>query len=396
MKQTYDFDTVIDRSGTHAVKQDSLAEYFGRDDLLPLWVADMDFAVCPAITQVLASRISNHPIYGYTCPIDSYWQSIIDWQRERNGFEFTADEVCYIPGIVSGFGLALNFYTRPGDKILIQEPVYHPFRRLTEGNGRQVVVNELHETADGFYKMDIANLRQIIEEEKPALMVLCNPHNPIGITWPVEDMREVARVARQHGVIVISDEIHGDLILKGNKHVPFATVSDDAAAVAVTFGAPSKTFNIAGIVSSWCVIKNPALREPFFAWLETNEMCSPNFLAMTATEAAYRHGGEWLDQCLDYIEGNVDFVIDYCKEHIPGVRAIKPQASYLVWLDCRGLGIEHEQVVDLFVNNARLALNEGSMFGEAGKCYMRFNVASSRSVIEQAMKQLEQAVKSLK
>lgn len=396
MKQTYDFDTVIDRSGTHAVKQDSLAEYFGRDDLLPLWVADMDFAVCPAITQALASRISNHPIYGYTCPIDSYWQSIIDWQRERNGFEFTADEACYIPGIVSGFGLALNFYTRPGDKILIQEPVYHPFRRLTEGNGRQVVVNELHETADGFYKMDIANLRQLIEKEKPALMVLCNPHNPIGITWPVEDMREVARIARQHGIIVISDEIHGDLILKGNKHVPFATVSDDAAAVAVTFGAPSKTFNIAGIVSSWCVIKNPALREPFFTWLETNEMCSPNFLAMTATEAAYRHGGEWLDQCLDYIEGNVDFVIDYCKEHIPGVRAIKPQASYLVWLDCRGLGIEHEQVVDLFVNNARLALNEGSMFGEAGKCYMRFNVASSRSVIEQAMKQLEQAVKSLK
>lgn len=396
MKQTYDFDTVIDRSGTHAVKQDCLAEFFGRDDLLPLWVADMDFAVCPAITQALSSRINNHPIYGYTCPIDSYWQSIIDWQRERNGFEFSTDEACYIPGIVAGYGLALNFYTRPGDKILIQEPVYHPFRRLAEGNGRKIVVNNLQETPNSFYKMDIVKLEQVVEEEKPALMVLCNPHNPIGITWPVDDLCEVARIARKHGVVVISDEIHGDLVLSGNRHVPFATVSDDAAAVSVTFGAPSKTFNIAGIVSSWCVIKNPELREPFFTWLETNELNSPNFLSMVATEAAYRHGGEWLDQCLDYIEGNIDFVIDYCNKHISGIKPIKPQASYLVWLDCRGLGLEHDQVVDLFTRGARLALNEGSMFGEAGKCFMRFNVASSRGVIEKALERLRDAVKSLK
>ncbi|MBQ0068917.1 MAG: pyridoxal phosphate-dependent aminotransferase [Bacteroidales bacterium] len=396
MKQTYDFDTVIDRSGTHAVKQDRLTEYFGRDDLLPLWVADMDFAVCPAITQALSSRINNHPIYGYTCPIDSYWQAIIDWQRSRNGFEFTPDEACFIPGIVPGFGLALNFFTRPGDKVLIQEPVYHPFRRLTEGNGRKIVMNELLEDGNGFYKMDIVNLEQTIENEKPALMVLCNPHNPIGITWPVEDMREVARIARKHGVVVISDEIHGDLVFKGNRHVPFATVSDDAAAVSVTFGAPSKTFNIAGIVSSWCVIKNPELRTPFFTWLETNELNSPNFLSMAATEAAYRHGGEWLDQCLAYIEGNIDFVIDYCNKHIPAIKPVKPQASYLVWLDCRRLGLEHEQVVDLFTNKARLALNDGSMFGVAGRCFMRFNVASPRSVIEKALERLCKAVKALK
>lgn len=396
MKQTYDFDTVIDRSGTHAVKQDRLTEYFGRDDLLPLWVADMDFAVCPAITQALSSRINNHPIYGYTCPVDSYWQAIIDWQRSRNGFEFTPDEACFIPGIVPGFGLALNSFTRPGDKVLIQEPVYHPFRRLTEGNGRKIVVNELLEDGNGFYKMDIVNLEQTIENEKPALMVLCNPHNPIGITWSVEDMREVARIARKHGVVVISDEIHGDLVFKGNRHVPFATVSDDAAAVSVTFGAPSKTFNIAGIVSSWCVIKNPELRTPFFTWLETNELNSPNFLSMTATEAAYRHGGEWLDQCLAYIEGNIDFVIDYCNKHIPAIKPVKPQASYLVWLDCRRLGLEHEQVVDLFTNKARLALNEGSMFGVAGRCFMRFNVASPRSVIEKALERLCEAVKVLK
>lgn len=396
MKQNYDFDTVIDRSGTHAVKTDKITEVFGRGDLLPMWVADMDFAVCPAITQALAGRLTSHPIYGYTEPIVSYWQSVIDWQRKRNGFELAADELCYIPGIVTGFGLVLNFFTRPGDKVVIQEPVYHPFRRLTEGNGCSIVNNALVESGSGYYEMDLEDLERIFITEKPRLMVVCNPHNPIGISWPADVLRKVASLARKHGVIVFSDEIHGDLMMYGNSHTPFATVSEDAAAVALTFGAPSKTFNIAGIVSSWCAIKNPELREPFFAWLETNELSSPNFLAMTATEAAYTHGEQWLDQCIAYIEGNIDYVARYCEEHIPGVKAIKPQASYLVWLDCRGLGLSHEQVIDLFVNRARLALNEGSMFGEAGRCFMRFNVATPRSVVETAMKRLKEAVSDLK
>ncbi len=396
MKKTYDFDTVIDRRGTHAVKCDGLAEHFGRTDLLPLWVADMDFAVCPAITQALEERITSHPVYGYTMPVAGYWQSVTDWQRERNAWELSPEEMCFIPGIVTGFGLAVNHFTQPGDKIVIQEPVYHPFRRLTEGNGRVIVNNPLRETADGFYEMDLDNLDQVMSEHKPAMMVLCNPHNPIGIAWPPHVLRKVAQLARRHGVVVFSDEIHGDLTLEGNKHTPFASVSDDAREVAITFGAPSKTFNIAGIVSSWCAIKNPALREPFFAWLETNELSSPNFVAMTATEAAYRHGHEWLEQCITYIEGNARYVCDYCRDHIPGVRAVMPQASYLVWLDCRQLGLSHGQLVDLIENNARLALNEGSMFGTAGEQHMRLNVASSRSVIEEAMKRLELAVKNLK
>lgn len=396
MKQNYDFDTVIDRNGTYAVKTDKLTEVFGRDDLTPMWVADMDFAVCPAITQALANRVSSHPIYGYTVPIASYWQSIIDWQRKRNGFELTADELCYIPGIVPGFGLVLNFFTKPGDKVVIQEPVYHPFRRLTEGNGRVIVNNALRETEDGFYEMDVVNLEQIFAEERPRLMVICNPHNPIGISWPADVLRQVASLARKYGVIVFSDEIHGDLMMYGHHHTPFATVSEDAAAVALTFGAPSKTFNIPGIVSSWCAVKNPELRTPFFTWLETNELSSPNFLSMTATEAAYTQGEEWLGQCISYIEGNIDYVAHFCEEHIPGIKAIKPQASYLVWLDCRGLGVSHEVVVDLFTNKALLALNEGAMFGEAGKCFMRFNVACPRSVVEASMKALKKAVGNLK
>ena len=390
--ERYDFDTVIDRRGTGSVMYDLRSAMFGREDILPLWVADMGFAACPAITRALEERIVGHPIYGYSVPLEDYWQSIIDWQRERNGLEFTQEECCFIGGIVNGFGLALNHFTRPGDKVVIQEPVYHPFRNLIVGNDRLVVNNGLKRTADGFYEMDLDGLERIMAEERPAMMVLCNPHNPIGIAWPADVQAQVAAMARRHGVVVFSDEIHGDLVLEGHRHTSFLTVSDDARAVGVVMGAPSKTFNIAGIVSSWCVVKNPELRKPFFTRLSNNEQCSPNFLSMTATRAAYRHGAEWLRQCIEYIEANIDFVVDYCREHIPGIVAIKPQASFLVWLDCTGLGLEHDALIDLFVNKARLGLNDGAMFGKSGSGCMRLHVAVLRRVLMQAMQQLEQAV----
>ena len=391
----YDFDSVIDRHGSGCVMVDMCQEMFGRKDILPLWVADMGFAACPDITQALADRVTSHPIYGYSVPLEDYWQSIIDWQRERNGLEFTQDEACFIGGIVNGFGLALNFFTRPGDKVVIQEPVYHPFRMLITGNNRLAVNNALERTADGFYGMDLEGLEHIFATEQPRMMVLCNPHNPIGIAWPADVQRKVAELARKYGVLVFSDEIHGDLMLRGHRHTSFLTVSDDAREVGIVMGAPSKTFNIAGIVSSWCVVKNPELRKPFFNWLTTNSQNAPNFLSMTATRAAYRCGAEWLAQCLEYIEGNIDLVVDYCRDHIPGITAIKPQASFLVWLDCTGLGLDHDALIDLFVNRARLGLNDGAMFGSGGSGFMRLNVAVPRSIISQAMHQLEQAVNDL-
>ena len=392
MQQNYDFDRVIDRHGSSSVMTDMCQEMFGRTDILPLWVADMGYAACPHITQALAERITQHPIYGYCVPIDDYWQSIIDWQRERNGLVFTQDEVCFIGGIVNGFGLALNHFTRPGDRVVIQEPVYHPFRNLITGNNRMVVNNALKRTDNGFYEMDLEELERIFETEHPRLMVLCNPHNPIGIAWGPDSQRQVASLARKHDVVVFSDEIHGDLMLKGYRHTSFLTVSDDARAVGIVMGAPSKTFNIAGIVSSWCVIKNPELRKPFFTWLSTNEQSSPNFLSMTATRAAYRHGSEWLAQCLEYIEGNIDLVIEYCRDHIPSIVPIKPQASFLLWLDCTGLKLSHDELIDLFVNRARLGLNDGAMFGKSGNGFMRLNVAVPRSIIRQALQQLDKAV----
>ena len=362
MEMKYDFDRVIDRRGTGSVMYDRCKEMFGRDDVLPLWVADMGFAACPDITQALAERITGHPIYGYSVPLEGYWQSIIDWQRERNGLEFTEEEACFIGGIVNGFGLALNHFTRPGDKVVIQEPVYHPFRMLITGNNRMVVNNALRRTSTGFYEMDLEDLERIFKTEHPRMMVLCNPHNPIGIAWPADVQRQMAALARKYDVVVFSDEIHGDLVLSGHRHTSFLTVSDDD------------------------------LRKPFFHHLEANEQCSPNFLSMTATRAAYRHGGEWLRQCLEYIEGNIDAVVDYCREHIPGITAIKPQASFLVWLDCTGLGLEHDALIDLFVNKAHIGLNDGAMFGKAGSGFMRLNVAVPRSVLMQGMEQLAAAV----
>jgi cystathionine beta-lyase len=390
----YDFDEIIDRHGTECKKIEVLKQDYGRDDLIPLWIADMDFAVCPEITDALVNRLTGNRVYGYTCLFDDYWQSIIDWQRERNGFNFSREEVTFVGGIVTGFGLVVNFFTKPGDKIVIQPPVYYPFKDVIAGNGRVVVNNDLVPTPDGFYTMDLEALERIFKDEHPRMMVLCNPHNPIGIAWEPEVLRRVAALAREYNVLVFSDEIFGDLMLYGHKHTPMATVSDDAAAVTITCGAPSKTFNIAGFKSSWCVVKNPELRKPFFEWIEVNELCNANMAAIYATQAGYRHGAEWLEQCLHYIEGNIDYVEQYCREHIPGVVAIKPQASFLVWLDCRGLGLSHEEVVDLFRDKARLAMNEGSMFGDVGRCHMRFNMGSPRSVIERAMHQLEAAVKS--
>ena len=390
----YDFNKVIDRTQSATCKYGMLAQEFGRTDLTPLWIADMDFEVCPAITEAIMKRIGEHRIYGYTMPTQAYWQSIINWQQKRNGFTIAPDEITFIPGIVKGVALAVNFFTKPGDKIVIQEPVYHPFRRVAAGNNRRVVVNNLLRTADGFYAMNIEELERIFREHKPKMMILCNPHNPIGIAWDNDTLCQVAKLAKEHHVIVVSDEIHGDLMLYGHRHVAFASVSDDAAAVSVTFGAPSKTFNIAGIVSSWCVVKNPDLRNPFFSWLDTNEFNEVNFVSTVATQAAYEHGEEWLTQCIAYIEANVAHAEDFYKKHLPGIKAIRPQSSFLVWLDCTGLGLPHDKLIDLFVNKAHLALNNGLMFGKAGEGFMRLNVATPRAVLNHALQQLQAALAS--
>ena len=386
----YDFDCVIDRQGTCATKYDGLDQMFGRHDVTPLWIADLDFAVCPDITAALRRRL-EHPVLGYSAAPDSYWQSIIDWQRSRHGFVIARDELSFVPGVVKGIGLAVNYFTRPGDKVLIQPPVYHPFRMVVEGNGRVALENPLI-FSDGTYSMDLHGLERLIEEQHPRMMILCNPHNPIGIQWSEADLRRVAELCRRGGVTVVSDEIHGDLMLGHRRHIPFASVSDDAAAVSVTLGAPSKTFNIPGLVSSWMVVKDPAMRRGFYHWLEVNEFNAPVLISTIGAEAAYRHGGDWLDQMLAYVEENVAFTADYLERNVPGVRAVVPQASFLVWLDFRGLGLSQDELMRLMLDKAHLALNDGSMFGVQGVGFMRLNVGTPRCVLRKALDHIRDAV----
>ena len=389
----YDFNSPIDRRGSHCVKFDALKEMFGRDDLLSLWVADMDFATPDFIIDALKRRL-DHPVLGYPVQYDGYWQSVVDWIRSHHGWQVEREWMRYIPGIVKGIGMVVNVFTKPGDKIIIQPPVYHPFRLVPEHNDREIVMNPLRQVGDT-YEMDFEQLEQVIDD-KCKILILANPHNPVGITWSRDTLVRLADIAVKHNLIVISDEIHCDMALYGNKHIPFASVSENAARCSITFGAPSKTFNIAGIVSSYAIVPNEVLREKFFAWLTANEMDMATIFAMVATEAAFTEGEEWRQQMLVHVESNIDFVDEYLKANIPEVRAIKPQASYLVWLDFSALGLPHDKLIDMLVNDARLAMNDGAMFGIGGEQHTRLNVGTQRAVLEQAMKQLKEAIDKLR
>ena len=382
---TYDFDKIIDRSGSGDLKHEVLKERYGRSDLLPLWVADMDFETPQFITDALRQRL-DHSLFGYTVVPDELWTSIIQWIRDHHQWEVKREWLTYIPGIVKGIGMAINVFVKEDEKVIIQPPVYHPFRLTPEGNGRKVVYNPLKEV-NGTYEMDFEQLAEVVDD-KCRLLILSNPHNPAGVCWPKETLQRLAHFCFEHNIIVISDEIHADMALFGNKHIPFASVSDEAAQISITFGAPSKTFNIAGIVSSYAIVPNDSLRRRFYTWLEANELNDPPLFSPIATIAAYTQGEDYRQQMLRYIEDNIRFVENYCREHLPKIKPWRPQASFLVWLDCRDLGLSHDALVDLFVNRAHLALNDGAMFGIGGSGFMRLNVGAPRSVLRQALDQL--------
>ncbi len=393
MSETYNFDKIIDRRGSGALKTDALQELYGRSDLIPLWVADMDFELPSFILDPLRKRL-EHPVFGYTAEPADYWPSVIDWIKSHHGWDVKREWLTYIPGIVKGIGMVINVFLKEDEKVIIQPPVYHPFRLTPLGNKREVVLNPLRENANGLYSMDFENL-EAVADEKCKLLILANPHNPGGIVWDREILVRLADFCYEHNILVISDEIHCDLALWGHKHIPFASVSEKAAQNSITFGAPTKTFNLAGIVSSYAIVPNETIRTRFYDWMTANELNSPNMFAPIVTIAAFRHGEPYRQQLLHYIEQNIEFVIDYCKENIPQIKPVRPEASFLIWLDCRGLKLKQEDLIDLFVNKAHLALNEGSMFGHEGEGFMRFNVGSPRAIIEQAMKQLKEAVDAL-
>ena len=389
----YNFDQIIDRRGSGALKCDALEQWYGNSELLPMWVADMDFATPDFIVDAIKERL-EHPIFGYTIEPERYRDAIITWIASHHGWAVKREWICYIPGIVKGIAMAINALLKAGDKIIIQPPVYHPFRNVAAHNGFEIVENPLLVDSNGSYSIDFDHLERVADKNC-RLLILANPHNPIGILWQRETLIRLADFCHSRGIIVISDEIHSDMALWGKRHIPFASVSDKAAQCSITFGAPSKTFNIAGIVTSYAIVPNDKLRNKFFGWMEGNELNHPDIFAPIATIAAFENGEPWRREMIEYIEGNIEFTIEYCKQHIPQIVAIRPEASFLVWLDCRGLNMPHTEIVKLFTEKANLALNDGAMFGTQGEGFMRLNVGTTRATLEKALKQLQRAVNNI-
>ncbi|MBP5210309.1 MAG: pyridoxal phosphate-dependent aminotransferase [Bacteroidales bacterium] len=388
----YNFDELIDRHGTGALKTDILKEKFGREDLISLWIADMDFRTPEIILDAIKHRL-EHPIFGYSCASDSYYRSLVEWEMKCHGWKIAKEELCFVPGIVKGIAFVIECFTEKGDGVVVQPPVYMPFLSLPVVDKRKVYFNPLI-CKDGNYTMDLSDLEKTFKEKKPKVMIISNPHNPCGRIWEKAELAALAELCNKYNVLVISDEIHADMPLYGAKHTPFLASGKDAEKVGICFCAPSKTFNMAGIVSSFSVVKNPELRQTFYDFLRGNDFATPMVLSTVATEAAFTKCDEWHRQCMDYIQANIDFVADYLAENIPQITVVKPHASFLMWLNCTGLGLSHDALIDLFVNKAHLALNDGEDFGPGGEGHMRLNVGCPRSVLAKAMEQLKNAVNS--
>lgn len=397
--EKYDFDKIVDRRGTDSVKWDGLKHYYGDENLEAFWVADMDFETPVFIREAIARRLA-HPVYGYSMAPESYWNSIIYWENNLHRWEISRDSLTYVPGIVKGIGYAVLCFTQPGDAVVIQQPVYYPFRLVPEGLGREIVVNPLvrHESAFGAdeaaYGMDFDGLETIFREKRPKMLILSNPQNPGGTAWSKDTLSSLADICAKYGVIVISDEIHADMPLFGNEIHSFATVGDTAAQNSICFAAPSKTFNMAGIVSSFAVVCNPELRKKYFDFLHAPEFDSPTFIATVATEAAFSPEGDvWRRQMLAYVEKNIAHLVGFLGSEVPQVKAVVPQASFLVWLDCSGLRLGHDELNRLFLNKARLALNDGEVFGKGGEGFMRLNVGCQASQLDKFCTRLRDAVR---
>ncbi|MDO4461084.1 MAG: MalY/PatB family protein [Bacteroidia bacterium] len=385
----YNFDEVIDRKNSDCLKYGVLEERWHRTDLLPLWVADMDFRTPDFVIKALRNRL-DHEILGYTATHPQWRASIIDWLKKRHNYEVAHREITFIPGIVRGIAFVLQAFTQKDDKVMVFAPVYHPFFIVAGNNKRTVVRHELVLGEDNRYYIDFDKLAQDIKGVK--VLILSNPHNPGGRVWTQGELEKIAHICKENGVLVISDEIHADLTLAPHKHIPFATVSDEAREISITFGSPSKAFNTPGIVTSYSIIHNTAIRNEYKAYLQASELDEGNMFAQLVTVTAYTQGAQWLEEVKQYIQDNINFVVSYLEENIPQIKPMVPEASYLIYLNCRDLGISHEQLLDLFIDKAHLALDDGSKFGPEGKGFMRLNVGTPRAILKQALDQLKEAI----
>lgn len=350
---------------------------FGTDDLLPMWVADMDFKTPDFILDAIRSRCS-HEVLGYTFAPDSYKMAVLNWFEKHYGIATRWNKMRFVPGIVQGIAFVLQTFTKPGDKILVTTPVYPPFLNVPHRTGR-IFVNSSLKTVDGRFSIDFEDLESKAKGCK--VMILSNPHNPGGTVWTKEELSQIAEICHKHNVIVISDEIHADLTFPKYRHTTFSSVSEIAKEISITFFSPSKTFNMAGLASSVCYVPDETLRKEFFGFLDHNELSLGNIFAFYAAEAAFAHGNQWRMQLLEYLDKNIDFAIDYAKKHYPEIGIMRPQASFLLWMDFRAWKMTQQELVDNLIHNAKIGLNNGAEFGPDGEGFMRMNIGTNRATV---------------
>lgn len=386
----YNFDEIIDRKGTSAYKTDLLKARYGSEDLLPLWVADMDFRTPDFIVNAIRQR-AEHEVLGYTIRNSDYFSPIVSWVYKRHQWHIDPSWIGFSPGILPGIVLSIRAFTKPGDKIVIQPPIYPPFMSMVLNNDREIVYNQLI-MKDGQYQMDFDALENLIDE-KTKMLLLCSPHNPGGRVWSKDELIKLAEICNRKNVLVVSDEIHSDLILGENQHYIFPSVSNEAFDNSITLIAPSKTFNIAGLVTASYIIPNSNLRYRFQKTIEASEISGGNIFAYTAARAAYESGEDWLTQLLSYLQQNIDYVSKFFNQNLPKIKVILPQASFLIWLDFSELGLSDKEIRKILIEQCKLALNDGPSFGPGGEGYQRLNVGCSRLILEDALERIKNAFK---
>ena len=389
----WNFDETVNREGTNCIKYDLRQDTFGRKDVIPMWVADMDFKTPDFIIKALEERL-NHPIYGYTYRPQEYFSSIIEWHSKRHNWKIEKEWIVFSPGVVPAINICTLAFTRPGDSIIVQPPVYFPFFSAVEAHGRKLIYNQLIETEDG-WTMDLDSLESTIDNTT-SMIIISNPHNPIGRVWSKQELSRLADICLRNKLLILSDEIHCDLVLPGFTHTPMASVSQDIAANTVTCIAPSKTFNLAGLSTSSVIISNPALKRTYSRTSDSLHIGNGNIFGTIASIAAYSSGHEWLDALCEYIDGNIDFAVNYFRKMIPEIIPVKPEATYMIWLDCRKLSMVGKELKDFFVGSAGVGMNEGSTFGPGGEGFMRMNAATTRNTVIRAMEQIEKAVSTIR
>lgn len=384
---SYDFDGDIPREGTHCVKYDLREAYFGRGDVIPMWVADMDFAVPPFVSEAILQR-AGHPVFGYSVIPDSYYEAIIGWQKRRYGWEIKKDWILFSTGIVTGLNVIVQALTEPGDKIIVQSPVYFPFYSCVENNGRVLLVNQLVEE-DGKYVMDLVDLEKKMKSGAK-MLILCSPHNPVSRCWRQEELEWLGRKCLEYKVLLISDEIHCDLVFEPRRHVAVASLAKEFSMNTITCIAPSKTFNLAGLYSSSIIIENDSLRRKFKIASEKIHLTA-NIFGITAAEAAYRQGDAWLAELMIYLKSNADLVTGFLAEKLPEIKVSPVEATYMLWLDFRRLGLSPAEVKTRLIENAGLGLIDGTVFGQGGEGFQRMNIGCTKRTLTQALARLASA-----